>query len=195
MLPGRTETVPLTLAAGTALLRWREEVKMYAKLRDQNLTSAKSIEDPAFLDAHEREARNVEWPASKIRSVWLSALTDLEAKLDTVIHDMHGGAFIKLSVRSPKDAAFSLSRFHKLVRERFKEEEDQRLYSIAVNLTAPIQHAALSGGTGGGGGGGGGRGGGGGAGGGGGGRGQAGGKMGDGGGREQGGGGAAGGRC
>ena len=157
MLPGRTETVPLTLAAGTALLRWREEVKMYAKLRDQGLTDAaapgsdaKSIEDPAFLDAHEREARNVEWPASKIRSVWLSALTDLEAKLDTVIHDMHGGgAFIKLSVRSPKDAAFSLSRFHKLVRERFKEEEDQRLYSIAVNLTAPIQHAALSGGAGG----------------------------------------------
>jgi len=114
------------------MLRYREEIKMYAALRDEaagraaaptNEDILASMDDPTFLDAqHERVVR--EWPTeSATKRSWWAALETLRASLDAALVAMKKGAFLKLSVRSPKDAAFYLSSTYKLVHQRVEESQ------------------------------------------------------------------------
>lgn len=126
--PTSSVIVPLPRAAAQAMLRYREEIKMYAALRDEAAGRAQtneemlvSMDDPAFLDAqHERVVR--EWPTeSATKRSWWAALETLRASLDAAVAPMSRGAFLKLSVRSPKDAAFYLSSTYKYVHQRVEE--------------------------------------------------------------------------
>ena len=105
ILPARHETVQVTLAMGEAIMRYREELKMYAAIEDQKGNHPiPRMEDLGFLTAR-HEAVKQEWPLGKDRAVWWRALEELRALLDERIKAMPHGAFVKFSVRSPKDAA------------------------------------------------------------------------------------------
>ena len=72
-LPSRkSATVPLPLAAAVAALRYREELKMYAALADDDAQrrgrkdAPASMDDPTFLDAQHARILG-EWPQSVLR--------------------------------------------------------------------------------------------------------------------------------
>lgn len=108
MFPSKRVNIPLTLSMGRALLRYREELKMYAHFDDENHPNRThdAIDDEEFLRSR-HEAATIEWPSSKgERSTWWESLKLLEEKINVAIEEMQpNGAFVKLSVRSPKDAA------------------------------------------------------------------------------------------
>lgn len=121
--PTKTNLVKLQLPWAQAILRYREELKMYAALHDEHMVGSSSMEDPQFLDAqHERILR--EWPAgSATMRSWWSAIEELRQAIDAALVGMHEGAFIKLSVRSPKDAALCLSSTYAMVLEGVRKSE------------------------------------------------------------------------
>ncbi|CAF0830003.1 unnamed protein product [Didymodactylos carnosus] len=113
LLPGRHEIVRMNLKSGQAILRYREELKMFAAIRDEKLNSKskksatskktiqiESMQSPTFLDEHWKTTEAV-WPKSPI-----------------LIAKFNRSAFIKLSVRSPKDAVFCLLSTREIIRER-----------------------------------------------------------------------------
>jgi hypothetical protein len=117
--------IPLPFAGGEALLRYREEFSMYAALHDERAAAdidagarAPAMLDAAFLDAR-AAAMADEWPrGSATMRGWWSALEALRAAADTAIAELGGdaaarGVFVKLSVRSPKDAAVCVPAFRR----------------------------------------------------------------------------------
>jgi hypothetical protein len=121
MLPGKHKQVVMSSANCSAILRYREELKMYAALHNEKLaTSGKTVDamlDPDFLDQQHSRVLE-EWPRSEMRKQWLSALMDLQTKLQDIIVPLSGGAFVKLSVRSPKDAALCMPNWKSLAEEQ-----------------------------------------------------------------------------
>lgn len=118
LLPVRSVVVNIPSSAATAMLRYVEELKMYANLADVGRPSSDgiSMHDPDWLDnQHERILE--EWQTSKIRSVWLRDLLNLATSLDQHIHTMDDGAFVKLSVRSPKDSAQYVKEYRRLLKD------------------------------------------------------------------------------
>lgn len=123
----RTATVALDEDMATAMLRHREELKMFAALEDEARArqaagtdeegAGPAMEDPEWLDA-QRVRIAQEWPASKVRSEWAEDLERLRASLDEAIGSLASpsGAFVKLAVRSPKDAVFCIARTDALLR-------------------------------------------------------------------------------
>ena len=91
---------------------------MYANLADVGRQSSDgiSMHDPDWLDnQHERILE--EWQTSNIRSIWLRDLLDLATSLDQHIRTMgEDGAFVKLSVRSPKDSAQYVNEYRRLLK-------------------------------------------------------------------------------
>eukprot|EP00298_Acanthocystis_sp_HF-20_P007283 c16913_g1_i1.p1 GENE.c16913_g1_i1~~c16913_g1_i1.p1 ORF type:complete len:327 (-),score=102.24 c16913_g1_i1:33-926(-) len=67
------------------------------------------------------------WKESKNQKEWLNSLNELENSLDEHIKKFPNGAFVKLSVRSPKDSVFDLSETIKMI------EEDSRKSKLNVN--------------------------------------------------------------
>lgn len=128
-LSTRASALSLSLAQLRAILRYREDAKMFASVRDMDANrrahhasllspstppccrhhvfsvalrgGVESIEDAAFWDMH-WQAAQVEWPTFPAKSLWLQELLALEKALDASIADMGGAAFVKLSVRCPK---------------------------------------------------------------------------------------------
>lgn len=120
MLGGDGHVVKLSLDAGRAILRYREDAKMFAALRDEGLKAAstsylESLSDPSFWDSHWTDALN-DWPTYPNKSKWLLSLLALTGELDEAIRLTNGAAFIKLSVRSPKDAVLCLSHHRDYIR-------------------------------------------------------------------------------
>mmetsp|Transcript_17272 Transcript_17272/g.51057 ORF Transcript_17272/g.51057 Transcript_17272/m.51057 type:complete len:471 (+) Transcript_17272:220-1632(+) len=115
VLPGAADPsiVPLRQDEGSAVLRYVEEVKMYANLEAEKrrVLVEEVLDDAAFWDGQDDRIRK-EWPASATRGPWLEALAKLEAAVNTaVIRHGAGGVFVKLSARSPKDAVLRTSRY------------------------------------------------------------------------------------
>ena len=111
---GIEEVVQLSYDLGVAMLRYCEEVKMMANIRDEQEVGkgkAPSLEDADFWD-EEHTRISSEWPASNNRKIWWCSLCDLAEKLDQAISNLPTqSAFVKLSVRSPKDSAFKTQTF------------------------------------------------------------------------------------
>jgi hypothetical protein len=56
------------------------------------------------------------------RGKWFYALQDLQERLDEAIAPtLPGGAFVKLSVRSPKDTVFVLSSTRRMIEQKMAE--------------------------------------------------------------------------
>jgi hypothetical protein len=81
-LPVRNVSIPINLAMGEAIMRYREELKMYAAIFDQNNNNQSnvngaslipSMEDILFLDER-HDAVKSEWPAGKERATWWNSL-------------------------------------------------------------------------------------------------------------------------
>ncbi|PRP84149.1 hypothetical protein PROFUN_04140 [Planoprotostelium fungivorum] len=130
-LPGRTQIVPVSQPSGEAILRYVEELKMFAALRDTGVDpytsksgpipkDVPSMDSGAFLDHHWTWASQ-EWIKSTVRVHWWNSLQDLSSSLDRVISDYNHAAFVKLSVRSPKDAVARLSITRERVKEKIRE--------------------------------------------------------------------------
>ena len=113
--------------------RYVEELKMYADLEDSRHGGLDTSDypgarfDPQFLALHWQYEVEQEWPLSKIRSDWLHSLRALEAKLQEAIAaigcagDANAtAAFVKLSVRSPKDSVFNVAGTYSLVHQRLQ---------------------------------------------------------------------------
>jgi hypothetical protein len=109
------ETIPLSSSMINSILKYYEELKMYAAIQDQDNQQSNSspppilsMENPEFLDYHWNRIQ-FEWKAG-MRREWLDSFHELESqindKIATVFHQK--ALFIKLSVRSPKDAIFNL---------------------------------------------------------------------------------------
>lgn len=135
MLPtAESRVVKLPYDGGQALLRWREEAKMYSSLETEQRAArtgfqdpsapADALHDPAFLDQHQERVER-EWPGSAARGPWFESLDSLRLALDEAVKavDTGDGAFVKLSVRSPKDAVFDLTKTASLMRERVAASE------------------------------------------------------------------------
>lgn len=129
--PTKRSTVPIEHCEAVALLRYVEEVKMYANIEQQRRESEAArkgtaplldaLQDPAFLDVRHEEMMG-EWKASDgMRGQWLKGIESFIAKLETVLPEYPAGAFIKLSVRSPKDAVFKLASFRGFLEEKLSE--------------------------------------------------------------------------
>ena len=121
-LPARHSQVKLTHGMGAALMRYREELKMYAAIRDQELAgtgAGPSMECAEFLDQR-HAAVKAEWPSGKERGAWWRDLEALRALLEEQIGQHPHGAFVKFSVRSPKDAAGMMACFQPLLREHVR---------------------------------------------------------------------------
>jgi len=125
MLLGDTSAmVALTLDGGTALVRYREEMTMYANLEamaadgsHNQLVCDNLMQDPGFWTRHAVRIAE-EWPSSRVRGIWWRNFSELAARLDVEIARRPGGAaFVKLSVRSPKDGVFACARFQDYLRE------------------------------------------------------------------------------
>ena len=120
MLPGAdgSRVVVLQEAAGAALLRWREEVKMYANLvcthtPNSELDAAALMVDASFLTLQDARIEH-EWAASEQRGAWLRSLHQLRDELDDVVKGFGPtGVFLKLSARSPKDAVICHRNFRR----------------------------------------------------------------------------------
>jgi hypothetical protein len=125
-LPVRNSVIQINIKMGEAIMRYREELKMYAAIADQEAattTSATStgrhtpaMEDPTFLDTR-HSSMKLEWPAGQQRAEWWGALEDLRVQLDDVIKTMPSGAFVKFSVRSPKDSAAVMASYKAFIQE------------------------------------------------------------------------------
>ena len=128
---------------------------MFANIEDAKSTTGglsgsggvESAKDPEFLDQHWRDEVLSKWPLSPVRSKWLESLLGLEQELDAAIkRTLPFGAFVKLSVRSPKDAVFCLPSYTECVREflevRGLERDSPLLLSQNV---AAIRHASWQG--------------------------------------------------
>lgn len=82
----------MTLAQGTAMLRYTEELKMYANVRDaeskkklkkgESDAGINSMHDIGFLDEHWRDEVLGKWPQSKERGPWFR----VNQKERTVMH-------------------------------------------------------------------------------------------------------------
>jgi hypothetical protein len=125
LLPARQVVVTLPFAGGEALLRYREELSMYAALHDERAAAeieagvrAAAMLDAAFLDAR-AAAMTDEWPRGSVTMRgWWAALEGVRAAVDAAIAELGGdaaarGVFVKLSVRSPKDAAVCVPAFRR----------------------------------------------------------------------------------
>jgi hypothetical protein len=126
-LPGERRSIQLTKDMGIAILRYREELKMYAAIEDQQnpQRTIDALDDVAFLDRR-HAAMRVEWPQGRERAVWWSSLTRLMELVDAEIRSLPSrAAFVKLSVRSPKDAASRTASFRQQI-SRHVEASDVR---------------------------------------------------------------------
>ena len=124
-LPVKHTTVKVTHEMGIALMRYREELKMYAAIRDQDLAGTRaplSMETTEFLNERHRLMKE-EWPGGKQRGEWWKALEELRLKLDEVIRSFPDGAFVKFSVRSPKDAAAVMPSYLHLLQSHIEKSE------------------------------------------------------------------------
>mmetsp|Transcript_15996 Transcript_15996/g.28704 ORF Transcript_15996/g.28704 Transcript_15996/m.28704 type:complete len:481 (+) Transcript_15996:192-1634(+) len=149
----KTTVVNLTHEAGTAILRYVEEVKMFGNLRDHDMRKAhggktpsghpeEARTDPGFLDSHWKEEVLGKWPSSKVRGPWLKALEALEKELDSAVakakgDSKTGAAFVKLSVRSPKDAVFNRKRFFEELELRLPQKNNTRLSQEGEGANSP----------------------------------------------------------
>eukprot|EP01104_Vermistella_antarctica_P013546 TRINITY_DN4118_c1_g1_i3.p1 TRINITY_DN4118_c1_g1~~TRINITY_DN4118_c1_g1_i3.p1 ORF type:complete len:450 (-),score=80.24 TRINITY_DN4118_c1_g1_i3:129-1478(-) len=126
--PTKRSVVEIKYDAAQAMLRYVEEMKMYSNIEEQKRAAERKGEekgddtadpfhDPSFLDMR-HDAVWKEWPEGKERSKWFVALSELEASLDKAVRQFKGGAFVKLSVRSPKDSVFDMATFKGLVEEK-----------------------------------------------------------------------------
>lgn len=105
MFHGGSSTVTLSRDAGCALLRYREDIKMFAALEDQRRRGennsdgfVESLNDPAFWDDHWDNALK-EWPSYPTKSKWLETFLDLRDALDSaIVSTTDRCAFVKLSV-------------------------------------------------------------------------------------------------
>eukprot|EP00128_Syssomonas_multiformis_P014365 Colp12_sorted_trinity150504_noHs@33831 len=139
--------VPVTHDEGVALLRYKEEVKLYASIVPESAYPPEAgypkgpLDDPEFYDKHWDATVLVEWPNSKMRSVWFNSLKNLERKLDEAIKPtLPIGAFVKLSVRSPKDSVFLLSKTKHMIRERLQGKyKDDTSKSSATALSEEVE--------------------------------------------------------
>jgi hypothetical protein len=102
-----------------SILKYYEELKMYAAIQDQDNQHQSqssqsstppilSMENPQFLDFHWNRIQS-EWQTG-MRREWLDSLHELENQVNDKIATVFNQKpiFIKLSVRSPKDAVFNL---------------------------------------------------------------------------------------
>lgn len=53
------------------------------------------------------------------------SLSSLESKIDNLINQLGGKAFIRLSTRSPKDAALRTKKMRKIIKEIIENENDK----------------------------------------------------------------------
>src|SRR3989338_186877 len=91
-LPVKRKTVQLTHAMGQAIMRYREELKMYAALEDEKRGENREVdalEDVEFLDERHRAVKE-EWPKGKERAEWWKALEELRGQLDAEIKELSG---------------------------------------------------------------------------------------------------------
>lgn len=116
-LPGDPLVLPLPLDTARAMLRYREELQMYAAVDPENSPGRPVMEAWAWLDRQDQRVR-LEWPGSAMRGPWLLAIEALERDLDAAIASRGGaeGCFVKLSVRAPKDAVWSTKRAVEMLR-------------------------------------------------------------------------------
>lgn len=121
----KTEFLSLSAAAAEAILTYRDETKLRATHRDHERAGktppgCASIDDPVFLDEMYAFIQK-DWGKEKdlIFHTKLASLQKLQAALEAAVKriDQGHGVFIKLSVRSPKDAALTMSRTHANVRK------------------------------------------------------------------------------
>ncbi|GAB5363689.1 hypothetical protein AAMO2058_000905600 [Amorphochlora amoebiformis] len=158
-----SSTIRITHDQGTAILRYIEEVKMFANIRDTKIKAQNNGQmpeghpeegwkDPLFLDHHWETEVLKNWPSSKNRSKWLKSLKELESELETAITKAKGNsetsaAFVKLSVRSPKDAVFNQKRYYEILEKRLSERKinsvDEKSLSIRVEAIRYASWKAL----------------------------------------------------
>lgn len=161
--------VRMTLAQGAAMLRYTEEIKMFANIRDMERAKiaeaarakskgekstteqpeevADSLHDSEYLDEHWQTEVLGKWPASKERGPWFQALMQLRDNLEVELKRYRPmGAFIKLSVRSPKDAVFSLTKTKACIQNyiKFRGLEQDSPILLSENVKA-IRHASWQG--------------------------------------------------
>ena len=155
--PTKRTSVPIAHEEAIALLRYVEEVKMYANIEQQRRDNSKSndsgcnaseevtpsaFDDPAFLDARHEEMMK-EWEASSgERARWFEALEGFLSKLEAALQEFKGAAFIKLSVRSPKDAVFKLASFTDYLKERLAENTHPGSEMALSEDVAAIKYAS-----------------------------------------------------
>lgn len=127
-----TELVRLSDCHARAILRYREETKLRAAVRDQMRSELGekeqramegSMEDPQFLDEM-YEFIMKDWPQDGQAEVrqWHASLMELQEALDGAIRgiDQGHGTFVKLSIRSPKDASLNMTKTYDGVRARIR---------------------------------------------------------------------------
>lgn len=129
----RTRVLPLTRAQGKAITRYREEVKLRAAVRDQERladgedtgphmaggewagASNATLHSPEFLDEMYAFIMQ-DWQQDPETLDWHKALMEIQEQLDEAIAHFDSGAFVKLSIRSPKDATLNLTRTRVAIR-------------------------------------------------------------------------------
>lgn len=136
VLPVRhtASSINLTLEMGRAILKYREELKMFAAIYNQDHPNRllDAMDDITFLQERHERIKN-EWPLGKETCFWWQSLTDLMAKIDEAIQNIKqkeneaetesnaAGIFIKLSVRSPKDSASLTNSYRQHLRDYMKQ--------------------------------------------------------------------------
>jgi hypothetical protein len=118
LLPGENYIEGISQGAARAILRYVEELKMHASIEDGNRAcgTGDCMTDSDWLDAQYQRVLQ-EWPLSDTRKVWLADLKELEQTLQDRISQMSDGAFVKLSVRSPKDSAQYVPSYKQCIRD------------------------------------------------------------------------------
>lgn len=110
-----SKTAGLRLTSGfvNAILRYREELKMYAALEQKDGYSP--LTDPVFLDAQDLRMK-IDWLTGQ-RKQWWDSISAFRDNFNQIMEEDFPSkkVFIKLSVRSPKDAVFCLSSIREMI--------------------------------------------------------------------------------
>jgi hypothetical protein len=133
VLPVRqtASSIDITLDMGRAMMRYREELKMFAAIYNQDHPdrTIDVLEDVKFLQERHKAIKE-EWPLGKETPEWWNSLVELMNKIDEAIarikeqqeanYQKFTGIFIKLSVRSPKDSAMLMDSYRDHLRHHIQ---------------------------------------------------------------------------
>lgn len=121
-----THICRLTRGQADAIIKYRDETKLRAAMRKMVADEKglgpipEPLTDPAFLDEMADFIRS-DWaksPSAEVRG-WQASLVAVESVLDAAVRNIGKGkgAFVKLSIRSPKDAALHTSSTREAIRQ------------------------------------------------------------------------------